>query len=174
MNNTTRYPASVFWSDEDKCFIATVADLPGCSAGGDTQAEALAELEHAISAWIEAAKAVGNSVPAPTDLARKPKYSGRLVVRMPIDLHAKLAGLADTNRVSLNQFIVYQLAQTSTVDVKAAVPVVKGSLAWQFIGDREVGRAQFVSSSDNPTLDFSHITPFRASIATKVTERTNG
>lgn len=131
MNNTTRYPASVFWSGEDKCFIATAPDLPGCSAGGDTQVEALAELEHAISAWIEAAKAVGNSVPAPTDLARKPKHSGRFLVRMPSDLHAKLVELSDSNGVSLNQYIVYRLAQTSTRDVKVGVAAVKRSKAWQ-------------------------------------------
>ena len=117
MNKTTRYPASIFWSDEDKCFIATATDLPGCSAGGDTQVEALAELEHAISAWIEAAKAVGNEIPRPTDLARSPKYSGRFVVRLPTELHARLAELAQMNGVSLNQYIVYRLARTNGADV---------------------------------------------------------
>jgi predicted RNase H-like HicB family nuclease len=50
-----RYPASVFWSDEDAGFIAIAPDLPGCSAIGETRSDALLELEQAISAWIEAA-----------------------------------------------------------------------------------------------------------------------
>ena len=58
------YPVNLFWSDEDEGFIATAPDLPGSSAFGESQAEALAELGHAIEAWIEAAKAAGNPVPA--------------------------------------------------------------------------------------------------------------
>jgi predicted RNase H-like HicB family nuclease len=123
MNNPAHYPANVFWSDEDRHYIATAPDLPGCSAGGDTQAEALAELEHAIASWIEAAKAVGSEIPTPTDLARAPKYSGRFVVRMPTDLHARLAELAQMNGVSLNQYIVYQLARTSGADVNGVASV---------------------------------------------------
>lgn len=51
------FAASVFWSEEDHGFIAVATDLPGCSAFGETQPEALAELQDAITAWIEAAKA---------------------------------------------------------------------------------------------------------------------
>jgi predicted HicB family RNase H-like nuclease len=36
----TKYPIEVFWSDEDKGYIATFPDLPGCSAWGTTEAEA--------------------------------------------------------------------------------------------------------------------------------------
>ena len=60
------YPSNVFWSDDDDGFIATAPDLPGCSAFGPTQVQALAELRHAIDAWIEAAMATGNPVPQPS------------------------------------------------------------------------------------------------------------
>ncbi len=66
MSDPSRYPSQVFWSDEDQGFIAIVLDLPGCSAFGTTRKEAAAELEHAIVAWIEAARAAGNPVPAPS------------------------------------------------------------------------------------------------------------
>jgi len=56
----------VFWSDEDEGFVAVATDLPGCSAFGDTQEEALAELRDAIEAWIEAAKSAGNAIPEPS------------------------------------------------------------------------------------------------------------
>ena len=66
MTDTSRYPATIFWSDEDQCFVAEAPDLPGCCAVGDTQQEALAELQDAIRAWIEAAGDVGNKVPQPS------------------------------------------------------------------------------------------------------------
>jgi predicted RNase H-like HicB family nuclease len=61
-----RYPASVFWSDEDEGFIALAPDLPGCSAFGETQAAALLELQDAIRAWVAAAQKAGNPIPAPS------------------------------------------------------------------------------------------------------------
>ncbi len=54
MIDTSRYPARVFWSDEDEGFIAEAIDLPGCSAFGETQSEAIIELQNAIKAWIAA------------------------------------------------------------------------------------------------------------------------
>jgi predicted RNase H-like HicB family nuclease len=109
-----RYPAQVFWSDEDGGFIATAPDLPGCSAFGETQQEALAELQDAIVAWIEAARAAGNPIPEPSDPARDAEYSGKLLLRMPRDLHARLARLAKSETVSLNHYVVYLLTWAST------------------------------------------------------------
>ncbi len=47
-------------------FVATVPDLPGCMSDGETPQEALANVEDAIEAWIEAANDLGHSVPQPT------------------------------------------------------------------------------------------------------------
>ena len=68
---TERYPKQVFWSDEDQGFIALAADLPGCSAFGASEAEALSELNHAITAWIAAQRAAGNAIPRPSRLAER-------------------------------------------------------------------------------------------------------
>jgi predicted RNase H-like HicB family nuclease len=80
---TRRYPAVTFWSDEDGGFIALAPDLPGCSAFGESQSEALDELEQAIEAWIEAARAAGNPVPEPTRPLVEEHPSGKLSIRMP-------------------------------------------------------------------------------------------
>lgn len=40
-----RYPLNIFWSTEDKGFIAEAPDLPGCSAWGETEAEAAREAQ---------------------------------------------------------------------------------------------------------------------------------
>ena len=66
MTDTDRYAATVFWNDEDDGFIALAPDLPGCSAFGETQGQALAELQDAIAAWIEEAQALGRQIPAPS------------------------------------------------------------------------------------------------------------
>ncbi len=61
-----RYPAQIFWSIDDQAFITIAPDLPGCSAVGNTQTEALAKLQCAIEAWCEAAKAAGTPIPQPS------------------------------------------------------------------------------------------------------------
>jgi len=60
------YPVKVFWDADDGGFIAIAPDLPGCSAFGQTQEEAVRELQDAVDAWIEGAKTAGNPVPAPS------------------------------------------------------------------------------------------------------------
>jgi predicted RNase H-like HicB family nuclease len=111
MTDAHLYPTHVFWSDEDEGYIAVATDLPGCSAFGDTQSEALRELQDAIAAWIEAQQAVGNPVPEPSRPSRE--YSGKVLLRMPRSLHAKLALAASDEDVSLNQYIVHVLSAGS-------------------------------------------------------------
>src|SRR5262249_17628955 len=95
------------WSAEDEGFIAIASDLPGCSAFGESQEEALAELQHAIAAWIEAAQSAGNPIPQPSELARQAEYSGKVLVRMPRELHGQLSRSAKPENVSWTPYIVY-------------------------------------------------------------------
>jgi predicted RNase H-like HicB family nuclease len=104
------YPTLVFWNPEDGGYIAKAPDLPGCSAFGETREEAIAALDDAIDAWIEAQTAAGNLIPAPCQPGVEPAHSGKLLLRMPRQLHAQLANCAKDDSVSLNQFIVYLLA----------------------------------------------------------------
>jgi predicted RNase H-like HicB family nuclease len=48
------------WSSEDGAFVATVPSMPGCSAVGETLAEAISEIAKAMEAWEEAQRAAGN------------------------------------------------------------------------------------------------------------------
>jgi predicted RNase H-like HicB family nuclease len=59
------YHTNAFYSDEDGGYIADIPDLRACSAFGKTAAEALAEVEIAKAAWLEAAKAEGKPIPRP-------------------------------------------------------------------------------------------------------------
>ncbi|MEA2934761.1 MAG: antitoxin HicB [Variibacter sp.] len=53
-------------SDEGGGFVATVPDLPGCMSDGATPEEALANVQDAITTWIEAARDLGHEVPEPS------------------------------------------------------------------------------------------------------------
>lgn len=66
MVDAVRYPIQVFWSEDIARFIATAPDLPGCSAFGATQVEAVSEVKDAIATWIEAMPAAGNPIPHPS------------------------------------------------------------------------------------------------------------
>ena len=59
------YHINIFWSDEDGGYIADIPDLEACSAFGANPQEALAELERAKEAWLEAARAEGKPIPVP-------------------------------------------------------------------------------------------------------------
>ena len=60
-----KYEIILYWSNEDEIFIAEVPELPGCMAHGDTQEEALRNVNDAMGLWIDTAKEFGNPVPEP-------------------------------------------------------------------------------------------------------------
>ena len=62
---TAKYHIDLFWSDEDQAWVADVPDLQSCSAFGDTPAEALAEVEQAMAAWLAVAREDGLPIPQP-------------------------------------------------------------------------------------------------------------
>lgn len=59
------YHINIFYSEEDGGYIADIPDLESCSAFGETPEQALAELERAKSAWLEAARQAGKPIPPP-------------------------------------------------------------------------------------------------------------
>lgn len=59
------YHINVFYSDDDKGYIADVPDLKFCSAFGATPEEALREVQVAKALWLEAARAEGKAIPPP-------------------------------------------------------------------------------------------------------------
>ena len=59
------YHINIFFSEEDDGYIADIPDLESCSAFGSTPEQALAEVEKAKKAWIEAAQSADIPIPAP-------------------------------------------------------------------------------------------------------------
>lgn len=61
----SKYAIEIFYSEEDKGYIAVVPELPGCSAFGETEVEALEEVKHAMELWLKTAKTEGRKIPKP-------------------------------------------------------------------------------------------------------------
>ena len=61
----SRYELVIYWSQDDDCFVVEVPELPGCMSDGKTYQEAVSNAEAVIAEWIEAARALGRSIPEP-------------------------------------------------------------------------------------------------------------
>ena len=88
-------------------FVAWIPDLDGCVTQGDTMEEAFQMLQEAKELWLETAHSSGIRIPEPRSTE---DFSGRILLRMPKCLHARLSAQADDEGVSLNQYIVSLLS----------------------------------------------------------------
>ena len=61
----SKYEVIIYWSADDKSFIAEVPELPGCAADGATQQAALKNVDAIIKEWIATAKELGRPIPEP-------------------------------------------------------------------------------------------------------------
>lgn len=61
----SHYHINVFYSDEDRAWVADIPDLQYCSALGATPEQAVAEVEKARDLWLEVARDAGKPVPEP-------------------------------------------------------------------------------------------------------------
>lgn len=105
---TDVYERKVFYSKEDNGWIAVAPELAGCSAFGKNPEKALRELDTAISLWIETAKQKKWRVPRPAS-SKEPQ--GKILLRLPRELHQEYVSLATQEGVSLNQYMLYVLAR---------------------------------------------------------------
>ena len=96
--------------EDDGSWFARILEFPGCMTVGDTQEEALVMLDDAMVTWIEAKLRDREPVPEPMTAA---EFSGRFVVRLTKSLHRDLVRAAERNGVSLNQYVVTMLAQST-------------------------------------------------------------
>ena len=94
--------------EESGTYTAVILEFPGCIAQGDTPQEAYEHLEDAAKDWIEAALDLKQEIPSPSQSL---SFGGKILLRLPKSLHRRLALIAETEGVSLNQFIVSALAE---------------------------------------------------------------
>ena len=107
MAEASEYTYRVFWSSEDEEFVGTCAEFPLLSYCGDDIAETLAGIVDVVASALGLLQEEGREAPEPYG-ARL--YSGKLLVRMPPELHRQLAMAAASEGVSLNHLITERLA----------------------------------------------------------------
>ncbi len=60
-----KFEVIIYWSEDDRAFIAEVPELPGCAADGKTHRDALRNVEVVIEEWLETARDLGRPIPKP-------------------------------------------------------------------------------------------------------------
>lgn len=100
------YSYRIFWSDEDNCYIGICLEFPSLSACEDTQEDALREIKSVVNFCVESLKEENKPIPEPIV---KKKYSGKLSLRIPEEIHRKITLRATEEGVSLNQYILSKI-----------------------------------------------------------------
>ena len=106
MNAADRYTYKVTWSNEDGEYVATVAELPSLSWLAPTQFVAFHGLQALVEEVIADMQASGETVPEPLSTRT---FSGKFQVRIPPELHRRLAIEAAEEHISLNRLVAMKL-----------------------------------------------------------------
>jgi predicted HicB family RNase H-like nuclease len=107
MERPDRYTYREEWSEEDEAYVARCLEFPSLGAHGTSPETALAELRGVVALVVEDLAASGAAIPEPLGSRA---YSGKLVLRLPREVHREAAIRAAEEGVSLNQYLVARLA----------------------------------------------------------------
>ena len=97
------YAARIEYSDEDKCFVGHIAgirDIVGFH--GENVEELRSAFDEAVDDYLETCERAGISPQRP--------YSGKVMLRIPPELHAEIAMRAEASGKSLNQWATEALS----------------------------------------------------------------
>ena len=103
-----RYTYRVTWSDDDNEHVGLCAEFPSLSWLAGTPEAALKGIRKVVAEIVEDMSSEGEAVPPP--IAGK-NYSGKFMVRIPPEVHRKLAIQAAESGVSLNRLASSKLSQ---------------------------------------------------------------
>lgn len=90
------------WSDEDNCYIASIAELKNCMSDGQDIEEASHMIKDALKSYIESSIAHNDTIPEPP---KKEACKGSIVYRTTPEKHCKLLRKAASQGVSVNKLI---------------------------------------------------------------------
>jgi predicted HicB family RNase H-like nuclease len=103
-----RYTYRVTWSEEDNEYVGLCAEFPSLSWLASTPEAALKGVRKLVADVVQDMATTGETIPEP--IACK-SYSGKFMVRVPPDIHRKLAVQAAESGVSLNRIASSKLSQ---------------------------------------------------------------
>jgi predicted HicB family RNase H-like nuclease len=100
MNNSLTYngySARIEFSSEDECFIGHIAGIQDVIGfHGETVAELKAAFEESVIDYLDTCAQIGKAPQKP--------YSGKLMLRIPPEIHAAIATAAELKGQSINQW----------------------------------------------------------------------
>lgn len=100
------YAARIEYSDEDGCFVGHVAGIRDVIGfHGESVAELRAAFEEAVDDYLQTCARLGRPAQRP--------YSGRLMLRLPPEVHAHAAMMAEARGKSLIQWAAEVLASAT-------------------------------------------------------------
>ena len=100
------YAAWIEYSDEDECFVGRIAGIQDCIGFHSESVEGLKEaFKEAVEDYLETCVAVGKAPQKP--------HSGKLMLRIPPELHASVAQAAQLSGQSIDQWISRALIRVS-------------------------------------------------------------
>ncbi len=95
-----RYTYRITWSEEDQEYVGLCVEFPSLSWLEKSQEDALAGIRKMVANIVKDMKASNETPPEP--IASK-QFSGKIMVRIPPELHRKLALEAQEEGISLNR-----------------------------------------------------------------------
>ena len=104
--NYRGYSARIEYSDDDGCFIGHIAgirDVVGFHA--ESVKELRAAVEEAVDDYLTTWEKLGRAPQKP--------YSGKLMLRVPPEVHAHAAMMAEAHGMSLNQWATEVISKAS-------------------------------------------------------------
>ena len=107
MVNYDHYTYKVTWSSEDQEFVGLCTEFPSLSYLHENRAAALEGIVNLVKEVVADMEANDERVPEP--IAEK-AYSGKFQVRIPPELHRRLAIEAAEENVSLNRYVSLKLS----------------------------------------------------------------
>jgi len=105
------YKGTVGYSKEDDCLVGKVIGMHDALIlyEGKTLDDLKEDFRNAVDSYIESCLANGN-------VPKKP-FSGKLIVRMPSELHGRIAVAAADHNTTINDFINSTLSSALSADV---------------------------------------------------------
>ena len=103
--NYKGYAARIEYSDEDDCFVGHIAginDVVGFH--GESVSELHTAFKEAVDDYLQTCKKVGKSPQKP--------YSGKIMLRVSPEIHARVAMMAEAHGKSLNSWVMELLSKT--------------------------------------------------------------
>jgi predicted HicB family RNase H-like nuclease len=107
VRNNDHYTYRVTWSENDQEFVGLCVEFPSLSWLASSQESALRGIRSVVAQVVTDMKTNREAIPEP--LADRP-FSGKFMVRVPPEIHRRLAVEAAESGVSLNRLASAKLS----------------------------------------------------------------